>query len=53
MRRAFNTENNGPEIVTTDYWGSPLEKRGFYHLSINAGAFRLLVPDSELGEVDE
>lgn len=37
-------ENQGAEISATNYFASPLAKAGKYFCSINAGAFRLLVP---------
>lgn len=36
--------NDGPLIVETDYWDTPHAQRGLFYVSINAGAFRLLVP---------
>jgi hypothetical protein len=38
-------QNDGPEIAHTDYWTSEYAMRGAVFLSINAGCFRLLVPD--------
>lgn len=46
-------ENNGPEIIRTNYWQSEYSSRGLFYLSINAGAFRLLVPDSWVQETGE
>jgi hypothetical protein len=46
-------ENDGPEIVVTNYWSTPNAKAGYYFLSINAGAFRLLVPRSQTAEIGE
>ena len=40
-------ENKGPEIVRTNYFDTH-QGRNFYYLSWNAGAMRLLVPDSQL-----
>lgn len=37
-------ENNGPEIIGTNYFDSEYAARGYCYLSINAGAFRLLIP---------
>ena len=37
-------ENNGPGILSTNYWGTPHAEKGYCYLSINAGAFRLLGP---------
>jgi len=38
--------NDGQRIVETNYWGTEHARRGFLYLSWNAGAGRLLVPDS-------
>ncbi len=46
-------ENDGAEIVNTNYWDTPHATRGFLYLSINAGAFRLLVPDAQASEIGE
>lgn len=45
--------NNGPEISSTNYWESPAAARGYCFLSINAGTFRLLIPDAMLAETKE
>jgi hypothetical protein len=39
-------ENNGPEIVSSNYWTSEYSAKGYVYLSINASAFRLLIPDN-------
>jgi hypothetical protein len=44
-KNMFNLENNGPEIVSTNYWLTEHAQRGYVFLSINAGAYRLLVPN--------
>lgn len=49
----LTVENDGPEIVATNYWESEHAARGYYFLTINAGAFRLLVPDSRLDHMPE
>lgn len=36
--------NNGSEIVETNYWETQNAKKGYYYLTWNAGAARLLVP---------
>lgn len=36
--------NRGPDIAATDYWDCPANEWGILHLSVNAGAFRLLIP---------
>jgi len=39
-------ENDGQNIKNTNYFESPAAKEGYVFLTINAGAFRLLVPDN-------
>jgi hypothetical protein len=36
--------NSGPLIVSTNFWETSLAAQGLAHLSINARAFRLLMP---------
>lgn len=36
--------NDGPRLLRTSYWQTEHAARGYLYLSINAGAFRLLVP---------
>lgn len=38
--------NDGPKITKTNFWESEYAKQGLFFLSWNAGAARLLVPDS-------
>lgn len=38
-------ENRGQAIAATNYWDSEHAKAGYFYLSWNAGAARLLVPD--------
>lgn len=40
----LTVENHGPLITGSNFWGSDHAKRGFAFLSLNAGAFRLLLP---------
>jgi hypothetical protein len=40
-------QNQGQRIVSTDYWDSEHAKAGYFFLSWNAGAARILVPDSQ------
>jgi hypothetical protein len=44
MSSLITIKNDGQEIVETNYWASDYFMRGAVYLSINAGAFRLLVP---------
>jgi len=46
------TENDGQSIVSSNYWGSEMEAAGYYYVSPNAGAFRLLVPEGRKGEAN-
>jgi hypothetical protein len=41
-------ENNGPEILSSNFWDS--ETASFF-LNANAGAARLLIPDSRIDEI--
>lgn len=41
----FTVQNDGPEIVTSDYWASSLAREGHVYLTPNAGVWRLLVPE--------
>lgn len=40
-------DNQGQKIVSTNFWDSEMAKRGYFYLSWNAGAARLLVPDTQ------
>ena len=44
-------ENDGQAIAATDYWESEMNARGLIAISMNAGAFRILVPDSMVSQV--
>jgi hypothetical protein len=46
-------ENDGAEITYTNYFNSDHAARGYVYLSINAGAFRLLIPDRMISEIAE
>ena len=37
--------NEGPAIVSTNYWETDFAEAGAVYLSVNAGTFRLLLPD--------
>lgn len=45
-------KNEGPYIKETNYWQTPHGQRYFY-VSVNARAFRLLVPRQSETEIDE
>lgn len=38
--------NDGPDIVSTNYWDSPHAQRGLLYVSANAGVLRVLVPEA-------
>jgi hypothetical protein len=40
-------ENDGPLLVASNYWQSEIAAAGKLYVSINAGCFRLLVPQSQ------
>lgn len=44
-------ENDGPDIVETNYWKTEWADRGIIALSLNARTFRILLPDSMAGQV--
>ena len=46
-------ENEGPEIVASNYWETEYAKTGAVYLSVNAGAFRLLLPPALEGALAE
>jgi hypothetical protein len=46
-------QNEGREIRGTNYFDLPMGKAGKFYLSINAGAFRLLVPPSKEAEISK
>lgn len=45
--RFVQTNNDGQLILQSTYWGSQMECEGFYWLSPNAGAFRLMAPGAQ------
>lgn len=46
-------ENNGREITQTNYFQTENALNGYFYLSVNRGAFRLLVPRSQETAVPE
>jgi hypothetical protein len=46
-------ENDGPLLLASDYWQSAIAAAGKLHVSINAGCFRLLVPQSQHGSISD
>lgn len=53
MNKLITFGNDGMELVETNFWDSDMAKEGFFYLSWNAGAARLLVPDSMQKHVAE
>jgi len=45
VKQIVKIENDGQNIISTNYFETTAAKMGYVFLSINAGAFRLLVPD--------
>lgn len=39
--------NDGPRLVSTNYYDTPRAQQGFLYATWNAGAMRLLVPDNQ------
>jgi hypothetical protein len=55
LKRMLVIKNNDQEITETNFWETDQAKQGEFHLSINAAAFRLLVPsqhESIIAEVE-
>jgi hypothetical protein len=46
-------ENDGPRIRAANYWQTEWAQYGAFYLSLNAGAFRLLVPRAQEALLDE
>lgn len=46
-------QNDGQEIVSTNFWRTEHAARGYLYLSSNAGAFRLLVPPAREADIIE
>jgi hypothetical protein len=49
----IRVDNNGPELISSNFWGGGLARAGLYYLTPNAGALRLLVPQSREVEISE
>jgi len=47
------TMNNGQLITSCTYWGCEREKMGFYYVTPNAGAVRLICPRSQESTITE
>ena len=53
MTKLLTISNNGPEILETNYWQTELAEKGYFYLSWNAGAARLLVPIKQYLSLEE
>lgn len=53
MEDLIEVQNNGPELIHTNYWITKIARKGYLFLSINAGCFRLLVPPANESELKE
>ena len=49
----FEIVNDGPLIASTTYWRTPHAAKGFFYLSWNAGAARLLVPAPQAAAIPD
>lgn len=46
-------ENDGHQIIATNYWQTELAQRGLVYVSVNAGAFRILLPRQLVSAIDD
>jgi len=46
-------ENSKAELIKTNFWNTDMAKKGFYYLTINGGAFRLLIPQEVEHDIKE
>jgi hypothetical protein len=51
MPFVLTVENDGSLVLASNFWGSEYDRAGTFIVSTNAGAFRLLVPQSHEGSV--
>lgn len=49
----FEIQNHGPLILSSNYWELPEAVAGKFLVSLNAGAFRLLIPANQEGLIPE
>lgn len=45
--------NDGPRIVSTNFWETGIEAKGLFYASINAGGIRLLIPRDQEAQLQE
>lgn len=53
MAETLRIVNAGPLITATNYWQTTMARSGKFYLSLNAGAFRLLLPPQHGGALRE
>lgn len=53
MIETLHIENHGPMITASNYWQSEAAQAGKLYLSVNAGCFRLMVPDNQRGIISD
>lgn len=46
-------KSHGPLILSTNYWDSPFAAKGEYIVSLNGGAFRVLLPPQWEGFIED
>lgn len=49
----IKTHNDGQALISSTYWGSPLEAAGKLYCSVNAGDIRILLPRSYDRDLDQ
>jgi hypothetical protein len=52
-KMVITISNDGQRILKTNYWDTEHAAAGFFYLSWNAGAGRLLIPDSQKSVISE
>lgn len=53
MEKLITFENDGQELLKTNYWQSEACEKGYAYLTLNAGCFRLLVPTGKGLPIDD
>ena len=53
IMQMITIENEGCEIIRTNYWLSEWNRNGIMAASLNAGDFRLLIPDNMKTQIQE
>jgi hypothetical protein len=53
MSDMLKIQNDGPEIVATNFWSTSFNSIGAFYLTIGAGSARLLIPDAQRHNVPE